>query len=148
MANLPEVTAFLHAEIPITRAMGIELAAWDGQMVTVRAPLAPNQNHADTAFGGSISTIGIFAGFSLLYLLFLDRKMSTRILIQKSATEYLRPIDADMTATAAFASPEALEEFLATMTRRRKARLEISSKVLCNTLVAATHTGLFVAMIY
>src|SRR4051794_1861633 len=100
MVSLPEVTTFLHHEIPIIRAMGIQLVGWDGVTVTVAAPLAPNQNHADTAFGGSIATVGIVAGYSLLHLIFLERQLSTRILIQKSSTEYLRPIDEDMTALA------------------------------------------------
>jgi thioesterase domain-containing protein len=148
MVNLSEVTAYLHGEIPITRAMGIEVIAWDGTTVSLAAPLAPNQNHADTAFGGSIATLGILAGYSLLHVVFLERKLSTRILIQKSETEYMRPIDEAMTATAAIASPVALEELLETMRRKRRARMEIESKVICRKMLAATHRGLFVAMKY
>jgi thioesterase domain-containing protein len=148
MLSLPEVTTHLQDEIPIIRAMGIQLVGWDGTTVTVAAPLTPNQNHADTAFGGSIATIGIVAGYSLLHLIFLERQMSTRILIQKSATEYLRPIDEDMTATAGVANPAMLEEFLDTMKRKRRARMEIESSILCRKAIAATHRGLFVAMVY
>ena len=148
MVSLPEVNAYLHDEIPITKAMGIELTAWDGTSVTLGAPLLPNQNHADTAFGGSIATLGILGGYALLHLVFLERKLSTRILIQKSSTEYQRPIDDAMTATASCPAPAALEEFLDTMKRKRRARMEIESKVLCRKMLAATHTGLFVAMVY
>ena len=146
MVNVSEVTAYLHGEIPITRAMGITVAAWNGTAVTLAAPLEPNLNHADTAFGGSIATLGILAGYSLLHLVFLERKISTRILIQKSETEYLRPIDGAMEAMAALPEATALEEFLNTIARKRRARMEIESRVLCRKAVAATHRGLFVAM--
>jgi len=148
MVSLPEVTAHLQDEIPIIRAMGIQLVGWDGTTVTVAAPLTPNQNHADTAFGGSIATIGIVAGYSLLHLIFLERQLSTRILIQKSSTEYLRPIDEDMTATSSVPNPALLEEFLETMKRKRRARMEIESNILSRKAIAATHRGLFVAMVY
>jgi thioesterase domain-containing protein len=148
MVNPAAVTAYLHEEMPITRAMGIEATGWDGTTVTLAAPLGPNQNHADTAFGGSIATLGILAGYCLLYVMFQERQLSTRILIQKSSTEYLRPIDDAMTASASTPPPEAVAEFLETMQRRRRARMEIPSKVMCRRMHAATHTGLFVAMVY
>jgi thioesterase domain-containing protein len=128
--------------------MQLTVTAWDGATVALHAPLAPNQNHADTAFGGSISTAGIMAGFCLLHLLFNDRGISTRVLIQKSSTEFLRPIDADLISTATLPAPEKLEEFLATIRRKRRCRIELPSEVRSNHALCATHTGLFVAMLY
>ncbi len=148
MLTPAQVTAHLHAEIPLTRAMELVVSAWDGTTVRLEAPLAPSQNHADTAFGGAISTAGIMAGFCLLYLLFDDRKISTRVLIQKSSTEFLRPIDADFTSTATAPPADKLEEFLETIRRKRRSRIEIASQVMCHQTVCATHTGLFVAMLY
>lgn len=143
-----DFTAFLNSEIPLTRAMGMTVTAWDGRAVTLAAPLGPNQNHSDTGFGGAISTMGIMAGYSLLHLLLEERKISNRLLIQKSATDYLRPIDSDFTATACLPEPAALAEFLETLQRRRRARLTLGSQVHCNRLLAATHSGLYVAMLY
>ena len=148
MLTPAQVTEHLHAEIPLTRAMQLTVTTWDGTTVNLHAPLAPNQNHADTAFGGSISTAGIMAGFCLLYLLFNDRNISTRILIQKSATEYLRPIDGDFASSASAPPPDKLEEFLTTVQRKRRCRIEIASQVTSRHMLAATHTGLFVAMLY
>ena len=95
-----EVTRILHGEIPLTRAMGLQVTAWDGQTVRLMAPLEPNLNHSDTAFGGSIASIAALAGYSLLFLLFRDRGISTRILIIKSVIEYRLPIDAEFSASA------------------------------------------------
>ena len=43
----------LHDDIPLTREMGLTVAAWDGRQLRLAAPLAPNLNHKCTAFGGS-----------------------------------------------------------------------------------------------
>jgi thioesterase domain-containing protein len=143
-----DVTALLQSEIPLTKAIGFRISDWDGETVTLAAPLPPNINHADTAFGGSISTMAILAGYGLLYILLQERKLSTRILIQRSATEFVRPIDTEIVSTACCPAPAVLEEFLETLKRKRRAKLAIESKVLSSKAVGATHTGLYVAMIY
>jgi thioesterase domain-containing protein len=146
--SIADVTALLHLEIPLTRAMGFSISEWDGRTVTLAAPLANNQNHADTAFGGSISSMGILAGYSLLYLLLREQSLSTRILIQKSSTTFTRPVDTDIVATACRPPADALAEFFELLRRKRKARLELESKILSGKTLAATHIGLYVAMIY
>ena len=147
-ATPADVTALLRSEIPLTRAMGFSITGWDGASVTLAAPLALNQNHADTAFGGSISSMGILAGYSVLYMLLLERKFSTRILIQKSETDFLRPIDSDMVATARSPNPAPLAEFLDTLTRKRRSRLSVESQIFSGPTLAATHKGLYIALIY
>jgi thioesterase domain-containing protein len=142
------VTAYLHEEIPLTRAIGMTVTSWDGRSVTLSAPLPPNLNHADTAFGGSISCMGIMAGYCLVYLLLGERRISNRLLIQKSEIEYLRPIDAEFTATASVAEPAVMDEFFATLLHRRRARLELISQIHSQRMLTANHKGLYVAMLY
>jgi thioesterase domain-containing protein len=141
-------TAYLHDEIPLTRAMGMAVSSWDGRTVSLTAPLEPNQNHTDTAFGGAISSLGIMAGYCLVHLLLQERRISHRLLIQKSTIDYLRPIDADMTATACVPEAGELAEFLETLLHKRRARLTLHSQVQCRRMLAATQTGLYVAMLY
>ena len=143
-----ELTRILHSEIPLTRAMGLIASSWDGQTVTLTAPLEPNQNHTDTAFGGSIASLAVLAGYSLLFLIFKDREISTRILVQKSAIDYLLPIDAEFSARATCPPAAELEEFLATLKRKRRARMELTTQVFSRQVVSATHKGLYVAMVY
>jgi thioesterase domain-containing protein len=145
---LPQLTAYLHEEFPLTRAMQVSVAAWDHQTLTLKAPLAPNINHAETAFGGSISTLGILAGYTLLHLALEDQKISNRILIQKSSTDFLLPIDTAMTAVATLPAASSLEEFLTTLRKKRRARITLTSEIRANQTPAATHTGLYVAMLY
>ncbi len=142
------MTAYLHEEIPLTKAMGLACAAWDGRAVTLAVPLGPNLNHADTAFGGSISSAAILAGYCLIYLMLRERQISNRLLIIKSEIEYLRPIDADMAATACLPSEKDLHTFLEAIHRKRRARLALESQVTCKGLLAARHTGHYIAMVY
>jgi thioesterase domain-containing protein len=143
-----DLTHILHQEIPLTRAMGLVASSWDGQTVALTAPLEPNLNHTDTAFGGSISSIAVLAGYCLLFLIFKDRGLSTRILVQKSAIDFLLPIEAEFSATATCPAPAELEEFLGTLKRKRRARIELSTEVVSGHMVAARHKGLYVAMVY
>jgi len=147
-SDLEAVTAYLRAELPLSAAIGMSLTSWDGQTVSLSAPLGPNLNHADFAFGGSISSMAILATYSLLFLIFRERSISNRILIQESTTKFLRPIDTDIVATACCPAPVALDEFLQTLARKRKSRISLESSVYSGTTLAATHTGLFVAMLY
>jgi thioesterase domain-containing protein len=148
MISIEDITAYLHREIPLTRAMEIAVTSWDGQTVTLSAPLAPNENHADTAFGGSIASMAFLAGYSLLYLVFQERAFSTRILIQKSTIDFLRPVDDQLVATACCPPPAELEEMLDTIKRKRRARMTIESKIFSGKILAATHSGIYVAMVY
>jgi len=142
------MTALLHEEIPLTRAMGMTVAAWDGRSVKLTAPLKLNHNHADTAFGGAISSMGIMAGYCLVHMLLEERQISNRLLIQKSSVDYLRPIDADLEAVACVPEEPVLGEFLQSLQKRRRGRLTLESRVMCQGLVAAVHSGLYVAMLY
>lgn len=140
------MNAFLHGEIPLTKVMGMTCVAWDGRAVTLTAPLEPNVNHADTAFGGSISTMGIMAGYCLAHLLLAERRISNRLLIQQSSVEFLRPIDDQMTSRAC--APADAAAFIELLQKKRRARLTITSEVSCKGMLAARHTGIYVAMLY
>jgi thioesterase domain-containing protein len=148
ITSLPQINDYLHQELPLTGHMQITVTAWDQQTLTLKAPLEPNINHADTAFGGSISTLGILAGYMLLFLMLQDRKISNRILIQKSSTDYLRPIDGEMTAVASLSQFKDLDEFLVTLQKRRRARTTLDAQIFAGPALAATHSGLYVAMLY
>jgi thioesterase domain-containing protein len=142
------INKFLREEIPLTQAMGMTVTAWDGHTVTLTAPLEPNLNHADTAFGGSIATMGIMAGYCLTYLMLGERRISNRLLIQQSSTDFLRPLDGELVARACVPEGEALAEFLEMLQRKRRARLTLESQVTCKGLLAARHSGVYVAMLY
>ncbi|MGN6369567.1 MAG: YiiD C-terminal domain-containing protein [Phycisphaerae bacterium] len=150
MAALPpylaEITALLHQELPLTRAMGVQLSAWDGATVQLTAPLEPNVNHTATAFGGSIASLAILAGYTALFLLLRDRAIPAHLLIQKTAIDFLRPINSSLTATATLPPPTELDPFLLTLQQKRRGRITVESRILSEDTLAATHAGLYVAI--
>jgi thioesterase domain-containing protein len=142
------ITKYLRSQIPLTAAMEISAAASDGKSLTITAPLPPNRNHTDTAFGGSLSTLGIVAGWTLLHVALDDAKISAKLLIQCSATEFLRPADADLSATCEFPDAESLKTFLTAVTSRRRGKIELTAKIHSGKTLVATHKGTYVAILY
>jgi thioesterase domain-containing protein len=146
--SLDEMNAYLRTELPLTQAMGIRVKSWDGRTVELAAPLGPNLNHADTAFGGSIAALGILAGYTLLYLTLRDRGVSNKLLIQRSEVDFLRPIDTDLGARATLPAEEEVAAFLEGIARRRRGRLSVVSEILSGVAIGARHTGVYIAIKY
>ena len=88
--QLRETEEFFHQQIPITRAMGVRVAAYDGQQFTLVAPIALNFNHLGTAFGGSLSAVATLAGYGLLWLELRDR--TCHLVIRQSSLSFRRPV--------------------------------------------------------
>ncbi|PSB27208.1 YiiD C-terminal domain-containing protein [Stenomitos frigidus] len=51
------ITQYAHEHIPITKHMGMTVLAIDDVQISVLAPYAPNINHRETIFGGSLSSL-------------------------------------------------------------------------------------------
>lgn len=66
--DLETLTQTLHHEIPLSQTLGIALLDYHGHTLRVSAPLAPNINHKQTAFGGSLYAVAVLAGWSLVNL--------------------------------------------------------------------------------
>jgi thioesterase domain-containing protein len=143
--TLDEITAFVHARIPSTRHLGARAEHYDGASLRLAAPLVTNVNHRGTAFGGSLSALAILSGWLLLHLKLREGELSTRLVIQRSALDYLAPVDGDFTATATLPSPGVWERFLRTLARHRSARVRVPSTLACATGVGGRHEGTFVA---
>jgi thioesterase domain-containing protein len=140
-----QLEQYLHEEIPLSRAMQVRVAAIDAEGVTLRAPLTPNINHHDTVFGGSASALAILAGWSLIHVRLREAKLEARLVIQRNAMEYERPIDADFSARSAFESADAWPAFAALLKRRGRARLTVVATLEHGGVRAAHFTGQFVA---
>lgn len=142
---LRETEAFLHAQIPLTQAMGARLEAWDEQRLVVTAPLEPNHNHLGTAFGGSLSAIATLTGYSLLWLLLGDR--SAHIVVRESSIRYRRPVTGDIRAIGHRPPDEQLTAFREQYEKTGKARLTIPVTVEEAEQVCVDFTGEFVAIL-
>ena len=141
-----DLERYLHDHIPLSRALAIRVEHLGPELVRLSAPLAPNLNHRRTAFGGSVASIAILAGWSWLLARLIDRRPVPRLVIQEQTVEYLAPIGAAFEAVCPAPSDAAWRRFLRALDGRGRGRLELAAEVLCEGRVAARFRGLFVAI--
>lgn len=143
--TLDELTAYLHARIPVTRSLGAVAVLYDGTRLRLAAPLAPNVNQQGTAFGGSMSALAIVAGWALLHLKLRERGIENRLVIQRSTLDFEAPVDGDFTATATLPAAAQWERFLLTLERHGRARVKVAAAVGRASGTGATHEGTYAA---
>jgi thioesterase domain-containing protein len=142
-----EIEAYLHAQIPISVAMGVEVVAADESGVRLRAPLEPNINHQSTVFGGSAAAIAILAGWTFLHVRLNRGGPESRIVIQNTYVHYDAPIDGAFEAVARAPEPVAWERFIRTLERRRKGRIEVRVDLEQDGLRAGGLSGAYVVIL-
>lgn len=119
----------LHHEIPISAAIGLRVAGYDGGCLMLAAPLAPNINHKDTAFAGSINAVVTLTCWSLIWCILDEAALRGKIVIQDSSIQYLRPVAQDFSSRCCLPEPAQVQRFLKMLASRRRARLELGAEV-------------------
>ncbi|HXH71662.1 MAG TPA: YiiD C-terminal domain-containing protein [Mariprofundaceae bacterium] len=145
--DLSAMQTYLHEHIPITAHFGVEVIAFGKGSICLRAPLAANINHRDTAFGGSLSSLGILAGWGLIHFSLQQLGLPSRIVIQSSRMEFLAPGDADFEATAALPDAAGWERFCTMLRKKGRARITLPSEVTIGSTTVASHEGVYVAIL-
>ncbi len=136
---------YLHDHIPISKAMGVSIAAADEVEVILRAPLAANINHRDTVFGGSASAVATLAAWSLLHTRLQGDGFASRLVIQRNTMAYDLPIAGDFTARATYDPETDWARFTKILSRKGKARITVASVLEYQGRVAGRFSGEFVA---
>ncbi|HLZ23726.1 MAG TPA: thioesterase domain-containing protein [Ktedonobacterales bacterium] len=139
-----ELQEVLAHEIPITTAIGIAVAHYDGETLTLTAPLRQNRNHKSTAFAGSLNALVTLTGWGLIWLILKERDIPATIVIQESTSRYLSPVRDDFTAHCRKPSEARLAAFETTLRRRGKARLELHVQIGDGATLAMDFTGRYV----
>ena len=145
--SVDDVTEYLHAHIPITRHLGVRVTALDDTSVRMTAPLAPNLNHRETAFGGSIASLGILAGWTLAHSRMTNGGLVGRLVIQKSDVEYHLPIDGDFEVVCSGSADTDWDRFFRMLDRKGRGRIRLTSHIEYDNRTAATLHGTYVAMV-
>ncbi|HPG41158.1 MAG TPA: YiiD C-terminal domain-containing protein [bacterium] len=137
---------YLNTHIPITRHLGVQVVTFTGHSIEVAAPLAPNINHQGTGFGGSLASVAMLAGWTLLHLKIKAENITCRLVIQKSVMDFTAPVTADFKAQCVLPDSEEWGQFREVLTRKGKARIVLQTRVMNGETVAGKHTGTFVAV--
>ena len=145
MNSAADLEHFLHAQIPLTVAMGVQVAECDDTRLVLTAPLAPNRNHLQTAFGGSLHTLATLSGYSLLW--WLLREPHAHIVIRESTIVYEKPVRGDLRAICLAPPPPEMERFRENLSRKGKARISLAATIEENSETAVCFRGVFVVFI-
>lgn len=141
--SVDDLRRYLHTEIPLTVAMGVEVRQAGRERVVLTAPLAPNINHQKTAFGGSVAAIATLAAWSVLFIRCREIPTPTDLVVQRSELEYLRPIRGELLASCDFSDESAWQTARRRLEVRGRARLELESRLETTEEVAARFCGRF-----
>jgi thioesterase domain-containing protein len=141
-----QIEQYLYKHIPITKALGVKAISFSENDVKLKAPLFNNINHRSTAFGGSISSLLITTGWSYLRLLFDDHDPVPAIVIGRSSTEYLKPINQDFVAELLIPGEEQKERFREMYDRFGKSRITLKAQIKVGEQIQAAFEGDFVVM--
>jgi thioesterase domain-containing protein len=149
--DLEEFTSRIHHEIPLAKAMRVEVMQASFDQVTVKAPLAPNINHKQTAFGGSVHSLGLLSCWALVTatssLMEAEGFAADYIVVQDSKIDYQKPIAKDFASSTRWPSEAEKEKFLTTLRRRGRARATLRSEITTDDGICATLEARFVAQI-
>jgi thioesterase domain-containing protein len=140
--------AFLHAKIPLTKAMGLRVIETGPRQLVLEAPLEPNINHLGTVFGGALHALPTLACYAALWSLLVEGGIDGHVVVKRSQANYRQPVTATFRASCQRPPPEAAAAFLSDLRRHKKARMDLESVVLgANGKPAVEFSGSFVAVV-
>ncbi len=133
------------ADIPLTQSMGLRaVRAWPG--VALAVPLGPNTNHQGTAFGGSLHSAAILAGWAWLWGCLRHNGLQAQVVIQKAQSEITAPVAGDFTAFCDGAAAGDLEHLMRMLTRKGRGRLALACRVESGSQVCMKFAGEYVVL--
>ena len=125
----------LRQQMPISVAMGMAVARWDrpvrdGGRLAMWMPLAPNRNHQETAFAGSLNALCTVVGWGTMFLLLEERRWKGNIVIHRSSIRYRQPVHIKkIVACGRPLSPDAVDYFFELLENKGTSKLEIGVEV-------------------
>lgn len=124
-----ELEKRIFTDIPLARHIGVRVVQFDGRTLVLSAPLAANSNHKGTAFGGSLFSLAVLAGWGLLTLKLAERGVEGELVIQESRVNYLLPVTGELVARASLPEDRELDRFLIAVDRYRKGRVRLNVSI-------------------
>lgn len=144
---LAELQATLEREIPMCTQMGIRVHDGPSDGLVMRLPLAPNRNHQQTAFAGSLNALCTVAGWGSVYLLLRELEREGSIVIRRSTIRYHEPVTAaEILARCQPVSSEARAYFLEMLDDKSQAKLDLTVEISGLSGPAVTFNGSYVVV--
>ena len=91
-----------HEQIPLSKAMQMQIKDFDGDLLTTRASLEPNVNVHGTAFAGSLYAIQALTGWGMMHLQLQLNALDASIVIASGQINYAKPVGEDIAVRCSF----------------------------------------------
>ncbi len=136
----------LKQDIPITRHMGVQITDYDGQSLTLAAPLTPNLNDKATGFAGSLYSLCTLTGWCLLSLKLKQAGLEADVAIYESDINFSKPVCDNIQSTCVSPKTETIENFFEAFRAKGKAKIELNVTIRQNSETLVAFTGRYVAL--
>jgi len=127
--TLADLERFILDGIPLARAMDLHIAGFDGECLTMTAPLLPNINDKGCAFGGSLAALMTIACWALVEAMLRRRGDDCDVFVADSTVRYLAPVWDNLTAEASLAPGASWTSFFSMLDNRGRARADFTCVV-------------------
>lgn len=138
-----ELTLTWHREIPIVAAMGMAVERYDGESLTVRAPLEPNRNVHGTTFAGSLYSACVLTGWGRIWLALRERRQDGVIYAADSTIQYRKGVYGDFVCRCPL-DGAALGPGLEKLATTGRASFELTCTIESDAKLAVNFTGRYV----
>ena len=126
---------FFIDHLPITQFMGLDVESYDGDTLILTAPLEPNINDKQTAFGGSLYNTAVMACWGMIYLKTQEKNIACNQVVTEGSMKYIAPVDGRIRAICHAPSEEELTSLFDHFERKGKARISLEAAIYNDTFV-------------
>jgi thioesterase domain-containing protein len=133
-------------EFLLAKHIGIVVESANDACVVLRAPLAPNANYKGTAFGGSLYSLSVLAGWAWVTRYLETRHLPADVVIQESNTRFLAPVEGELRACASAPSEAHIAKFCRMLKRAGRGRIRLRVEIKFGETLATLFEGVFAAV--
>jgi thioesterase domain-containing protein len=132
-------------EITLAKHMAVVVESADDDSMILRAPLAPNDNHKGTAFGGSLYSLSVLTGWAWVTRCLATHQLDAEAVIQQSSMRFLVPVHGELRACIEVPAAATVDKFLKMLRRAGRGRIRLSVHMHEGLALATVFDGLFAA---
>ncbi|MFT6190397.1 MAG: thioesterase domain-containing protein [Oleispira sp.] len=120
---------FFLDHLPITQFMGLEVESYDGDTLILTAPLEPNINDKQTAFGGSLYNAAVMACWGMVYLKTQEKNIDCNQVVAEGSMKYIAPVSGRIRAICHAPSEGGLAEFFENFDLKGRAKITLEAAI-------------------
>ncbi|WP_158589159.1 bifunctional GNAT family N-acetyltransferase/hotdog fold thioesterase [Alginatibacterium sediminis] len=138
-----ELQNMLSQQIPISDKMGVRLEQYTGRELSVKMPLPGNTNPHQSMFAGSIYSLAVMAGWSMVWLMLREHGLQGDIVLVKGEIKYRKPVLGD---ALALANKSAMQGSLLPLIESKKCKMKITIELFSNHELVAQMHGMYMIL--